>query len=122
MLAADIDLAGRVVADKHHRKARRYLMLALDLCHLVRDAGAKLRCNDFSVDNTCRHLSPSSSVLRMISAQTRSAFVARENRLPLFRIMPCPPWRQPPFAAFRREFWDRRPQRPASDVRSFLTG
>jgi hypothetical protein len=29
--------------------------------------------------------------LRMISAQTRSAFVARENRSPLFRIMlqPC---------------------------------
>ena len=25
--------------------------------------------------------------LRMISAQTRSAFVARENRYPLFRIM-----------------------------------
>jgi hypothetical protein len=25
--------------------------------------------------------------LRMISAQTRSAFVARENRSPLFRIM-----------------------------------
>jgi hypothetical protein len=25
--------------------------------------------------------------LSMISAQTRSAFVARENRLPLFRIM-----------------------------------
>jgi hypothetical protein len=27
------------------------------------------------------------AVLSMISAQTRSAFVARENRFPLFRIM-----------------------------------
>jgi hypothetical protein len=29
-------------------------------------------------------------LLRMISAQTRSAFVAKENRSPLFRIMRCP--------------------------------
>jgi hypothetical protein len=30
---------------------------------------------------------PRASCLSMISAQTRSAFVARENRYPLFRIM-----------------------------------
>jgi hypothetical protein len=30
---------------------------------------------------------PAFFVLRMISAQTRSAFVARENRFTLFRIM-----------------------------------
>ena len=61
VLAADIDLAGGIVADQHHRKARRELMLALDPRDLVGDAGAKLRCNDFSVDNACRHLNPSSS-------------------------------------------------------------
>jgi hypothetical protein len=32
-------------------------------------------------------IAAASICLSMISAQTRSAFVARENRLPLFRIM-----------------------------------
>ena len=61
VLAANIDLTGRIAADQHHRKARRELMLALDPRDLVRDTGAKLRCNDLSVDNACRHLNPSSS-------------------------------------------------------------
>jgi hypothetical protein len=40
VLAADIDFAGRVIADQHHGKARRELMLALDPGDFVRDAGA----------------------------------------------------------------------------------
>ena len=59
VLAADIDLAGGIVADQHHGQARRDLMLALDPRDLVGDAGAQLRGNDFSIDDACRHLNPS---------------------------------------------------------------
>jgi hypothetical protein len=45
--------------------------------------GAALKPDDFSSN---RHPALF-SCLSMISAQTRSAFVARENRCPLFRIM-----------------------------------
>ena len=58
VLAADIDLAGGVIADQHHRKARREPMLAFDPGDLFGDTGAKLRRNDFSVDDACRHLNP----------------------------------------------------------------
>ena len=60
VLAADIDLARGIVADQHHRKARRQLMLALDPRDLFGDAGAKLCGNDFSIDDAGRHLNPSS--------------------------------------------------------------
>jgi len=38
-------------------------------------------------DHDANRIMISSLCLSMISAQTRSAFVARENRFPLFRIM-----------------------------------
>src|ERR1700675_2687705 len=60
VLAADIDLAGGVVADQHDGQARRQLMRALDLGDFGRDPGAKLCCNDFSIDDTGGHLNPSS--------------------------------------------------------------
>jgi len=47
MLAADIDFAGRIVADQHDREPRRQAMLTLDPCDLVGDAGAQLRGNGF---------------------------------------------------------------------------
>ena len=51
-------------------------------------AGAPVRLTLQDWDDASSNRHPNlSSYLSMISAQTRSAFVARENRCPLFRIM-----------------------------------
>src|SRR5882724_5887238 len=60
VLAADVDLAGGVVADKHDGKARYELMLTLDPRDFPGDAGAKFCRNDFSIDDPGGHFNPSS--------------------------------------------------------------
>ncbi len=62
VLAADIDLAGGIAADQHHREPGRQSVLPLDAGDLVGNAGAKLRGNDFSIDDPGRHFCPLSSV------------------------------------------------------------
>ena len=42
VLAADIDLAGGIIADQHHRESRRYLMFAPHPSYLPGDTGSKL--------------------------------------------------------------------------------
>ncbi len=58
VLAADIDLAGGIVADQHHREPRRQLMVALNARDLVGDAAAQFGGNDLSIDDAGRHLNP----------------------------------------------------------------
>ncbi|MGY3032469.1 hypothetical protein ACVIIV_001639 [Bradyrhizobium sp. USDA 4354] len=56
MLGTDIDLAGGVVADQHHREARHQIVLALDAGDLLSDAGPEVRGNDFSIDDLSGHI------------------------------------------------------------------
>ena len=56
VLAADIDFAGRIVADQYHCEPGRQAGLALDAGDLAGDADAKLRGNGFSIDDAGRHL------------------------------------------------------------------
>ena len=55
MLVADVNLAGGIVADQHHRQSWRQVVVALQSRHLIGDAGTKLRGNDFSIDDGSRH-------------------------------------------------------------------
>jgi hypothetical protein len=55
MLAADIDFAGRIVANEHHREPRNKVMLALDPSRLGGHAGAKLGGNGSSIDGRRCH-------------------------------------------------------------------
>jgi len=72
VLAADVDLAGGVAADQHHREPGRDPVLALHPRNLIGNAGAKFSGNDFSIDDQGRHFNPS---LR------RSAFVTPRRAL-----------------------------------------
>ena len=56
VLAADIHFTGGIVAHQHHRESRRQAMLALQPRHLAGDAAAKLRGDEFSIDDPRRHL------------------------------------------------------------------
>ena len=58
VLAADVELAGGIAADQHHREPGCYPVLALHPRDLTGDAGAKLGGNDFSIDDPGRHLNP----------------------------------------------------------------
>jgi len=53
----------------------------------VRSAARIIEGERSEIDYLARHAELETFCWRMISAQTRSAFVARENRCPLFRIM-----------------------------------
>jgi hypothetical protein len=53
----------------------------------------RMRTASYHGSRACPHVCPQRAgiyYLRMISAQTRAAFVARENRCALFRIMRYP--------------------------------
>jgi hypothetical protein len=58
VLAADIDLARRIAADQHHRKPRNYPVLTLYPRNLGSDPAAQFGGNEFSIDNSGRHLDP----------------------------------------------------------------
>jgi hypothetical protein len=55
VLAANIDLAGGIAANQHHREAGDQPVLTLDARDLVSDAAAKLGGDDFSIDDGCGH-------------------------------------------------------------------
>ena len=65
VLAADINLAGGIVADQHHGEPWRELMVAPHPRHFVGNTGAKFRGNDFSIDDPGRHLIPSFMLVRL---------------------------------------------------------
>src|SRR5580700_5788461 len=76
--AGEAAMAGREVVVDDRTKARRGERAAGMPADIAGTAGNQ---NDWAIAHA--HL----YCLSMISAQTRSAFVARENRYPLFRIM-----------------------------------
>jgi len=77
----DVAMGVVVVLD---RIAARAAPMSADQCDRAGENGAQQR-----QENDC--LNHMHYPLRMISAQTRSAFVATENRCPLFRIMRVSP-------------------------------
>jgi hypothetical protein len=74
--------------DRSWRRAEDLSLTPFGAIGVRSRAGAPVRLTLQHWDDASSNRHPNlSSCLSMISAQTRSAFVARENRCPLFRIM-----------------------------------
>ena len=60
-LAADIDLARRIVADQHDREPRHDAAVARQPAHRVRHLAAQVGCDRLAVDDVCGHARHDSS-------------------------------------------------------------
>src|SRR6202035_1550962 len=76
VLAADIDLAGRIAADQYHRKPRREPVLPLHPRDFIGDAAAKLGSDTFSIDDSGRHLNPRPLPWSLVRSPDQSGFAA----------------------------------------------
>ena len=54
-LAADVELACRIVAGEHDRKPRRHAVPGGEALDLGRDLGAQLRRDRLAIDDACGH-------------------------------------------------------------------
>ena len=105
-LAADIDLARRIVADQHDREPGRDAAVADQPVHRVGDLAAQVRRDRLAVDDVCRHVRP------LTHAAEKHAPDLDPGWGPVFRIEHA---QKSPVTALpdRADFLQRRRQRGA---------